>query len=456
MQILKRTQGIDLKAKTGVIRGEVNIQLRDALTGKIAHEESGHNMLTNGLNNALNQCPFGLNKIDASLGDVGGSMLTLTPLYSQLLGGVFLFPSALGNDADLLYPPFSNSPTGFASMSDYTQTDSRQGTYDAVSSGVITNGFKYVFSWGSAYGNGTIASLGLSTRNCHTWLKERANMIKPFQASSGNVGFYRARSGYTRLLAISESGSCFIKGTSSTLGYTDLYFFKQIRPFTLNIMENVRLNDLDFDNAYSDTYRNGYTWKISNVNFGSFPLQFTVEIIGSYVYVITHSAGSFTVKKYDIADGTLVSTDTYSFSGDFGSGNAVLYGNYIYCIASVANKILKANINNVADVTEITATGVAANGVLFFVNTQFIYSSYGILDAESDIFQSMDAPLTYALDQWYTYPVAEYGNWLIFNGGNNTCASMKQWGLMTHYDLQSAVNKTADKQMLVQYSITQV
>ena len=93
MQILKRTQGIDLKAKTGVIRGEVCFQLKDDVTGKITHEERGHNMLTNGLDSVLNKCPFGLDKVSAMYQNASTEQFSITPIFRQLLGGVIAFPS---------------------------------------------------------------------------------------------------------------------------------------------------------------------------------------------------------------------------------------------------------------------------------------------------------------------------------------------------------------------------
>lgn len=454
MHIIRRTRGIDPRAKTAGLHGHVELLIKDATTGKIRERITGDNMLTNGLNNALNECPFGLDKRDTGMDTIGGTYLETTPIYSQLLGGIFMFPQALGNNADLLFPPFSNSPVGFASMSDYTQEDSRQGTFDAVASGVITNGFKYSYGWGPSYGNGTIASLGLSTRNAHTWCKNTSNMFKPFQLNSGSIGFSSIKPSGSRILSIAEQGTLLTNAESRTYDY--IYFFKQQKPYTVGILEHLRFEDLDTNNPYSNTNRNGYTWKVENTWAStSIPIRYTTQIVGSYVYIITHTDGTFTVRKLNIADGSLASTDTYTFSGSFGSGNAVLYGNYIYCGASTANKILKCNTQNTADVTEVTATGLAANSDLFFVNTQFIYTTNGILDAESDIFESTNNPITYALDQWFSYPVAEYGSWLLFNSGSYISAVMKQWGLMTHYDLQNAVTKDATKTLTVNYSITQ-
>ena len=111
MEYLKKTNGIDLRAKNSALRGNVTIQLKDAVTGKLKDEISGHNMLTNGLNSALNGCPFQLNVIDSAYSSVTASTqrMRMTPIFSQLLGGVMLFPEPLGNDRDLFFPPFSNT-----------------------------------------------------------------------------------------------------------------------------------------------------------------------------------------------------------------------------------------------------------------------------------------------------------------------------------------------------------
>ena len=468
MNILKRTQGIDLKAKNSVIRGDVCIQLKDALTGKVKFEEKGHNMLTNGLNSALNGCPYQLNKMDSGYGNTFGTMLNMTPLYKQLLGGVILFPQALGNDADLLFPSFANSPTGFASLDEnYSQTDSRQGTYDGVSSGVITNGYKHVFDWGSAFGNGTISSLGLSTRLCHNWCNSLDSSFAPFIKNDAQSGFARQlHSARIRILAVSEKGMLILNSTSGYSGWNNILFYKFYKPFTVSIFEDVNkylTNNymwLDVDYPFGDDTdptksSHGYTWKMDNAIGSGGDLDYSAQIVGDYIYLVYHNGGTFTVKKLNIADGSIDSTNTYTFSGAFGTGRAVIYGNYIYCVANVADKIIKANINNPVDVTEITATGITANSRFHFVGTQFIYSDNGIFDAENDIFEVFNGNFGNSL---LRFPVGELGMWLVMNTGYSQMylgATMKTWGLMTHYDLQNTVTKDSTKQMVVEYSIVQ-
>lgn len=124
-------------------------------------------------------------------------------------------------------------------------------------------------------------------------------------------------------------------------------------------------------------------------------------------------------------------------------------------------------MSNVADVTEITASGVTANRHLFSTGGQWIYGQDFLLDGESDKVVVAGANI-FDLGQgtqnrFSNYPVYDNGMWLVCHGTNSGVytypqlqATIKQWGLMTHFDLQNTVTKTADKQMIVNYSITQV
>lgn len=467
MNILKRTMGIDTKAKSGAIRGEVVFQLRDAITGKITEEQKGHNMLTNGLDSALNKCPFGLDKLGAMYGDVNTAKYDISPIFRQLLGGVILFPTALGSDADLLFPDFDNSPVAFASCAEYTQSDNRQGTYDKVSSGLITGGFKHVFSWGSAYGNGQIASLGLAPMNAHTWCYDSSNMLKPWALETASSGYYKTFDGQgetsTKILAVCPTGTL-VKNNSGDLA------FYGITPYALNLFERLGSNnslvkDVPFEYDKDDlTKLDGYKWKYT---LGANMADFSAQIIGQYVYLITRSSDTFTIRKISIADGTLSSTETHQYTGkSFGSGKSVIYNGYLYNVASTGDLIYKCDLSSTTAV-DVTATGVTANRHLFSTGTQWIYGQDFILDGESDKVVVAGANIfdlgQGTANRFSNYPVYENGAWLVCHGTSSGIytypqlqATIKQWALMTHFDLQTSVEKNANKQMLVQYSITQV
>ena len=456
MEILKRTKGIDLKAKSGAIRGDVCFQLRDAVTGKVKFEERGHNMLTNGLNSALNGCPFGLNKVDTAYTGTTGDAFKVTPIYRQLLGGVILFPQALGNDADLLFPSFANSPTGFSSMASYTQEDSRQGTFDSVSSGEITNGYKFVHSWGSAHGNGTIAGLGLAPINAHTWCYDASNAFKPTTTLNTyrSIGYYlNLLRQQTNVCAIGDKG-VLISNLANTSA-TKLSYFK-FKPYAVDLFQDETITSSTSLNDDSNA-----EWTVdTGVNLAA-NQPVGVQIDSTYAYVISRSNTTFTVMKYSLSDGTLT-TNTYTFSGaSFGSGKPCLVGNYIYCTANTAGKIYKCNITNTADVSEITHASITANDRLMYCGENYIYGSYFLLDVRNDGVVGFTNQYGFLSDtSWRAVPVYEKGMWTVTreSGANEAviCAVMKQWGLMTHYDLQSAVTKDASKQMVVQYSVTQI
>lgn len=481
---LIRTQGIDPKAKTGALRGDVCLQLKDALTGKITDEIRGHNMLTNGIESAINGCPFDLNKID------GGASLTprgwmYTPIYQKLLGGLILFPQALGNDANLLFPSFTNRPTGFASCDSYQQGDSRQGSYDAVSSGVITNGFRHVFSWGSAFGNGTIASLGLAPMFCEGWCKDVTKRLRPSVFLDGS-GFGTYAMYYQQLVAIGSSGFLVVsREEENNYRFSNLCFYGRQKPHALNLLQLMEYDTtrIDYDSNYvaypfSNDHRNGYTWALhvpnlpSNNGIENYWRRYSFQITDDYVYVVYHTTdngGSYIVTKLDITDGSVISENTYTFSGSFGNGVPVYYNGYIYAPSSVAGKIYKCNTANVADVSEITHSSIPADAHLRFTGGQWVYNQFFILDASCDTIEGNTGTVGagYSEGEAYkengygsVYPMFDDGMWLVGSYTNRSnvyiTANMKQWGLMTHFNLQNAVTKTADKQMEVQYSITQV
>lgn len=448
-----RRQGIDPKAKTGALRGEVCLQLKDALTGKITDEIRGHNMLTNGLESALNGCPWDLNKIDGGYAGVSGTIFPTAPIFSQLLSGVILFPQTLGNDPDLLFPSFDNIPTAYSSIEAYQQTDSKQGTFDSVSSGEITNGFRYVHTWGSAYGNGSIASLGLAPRNAHAWCKDVPSMIKPSDATRGVAQGYISYMARSRVVFAMNENYILVSDTGSGLGTLKCY--KNSAP-NLNIMLPYSGQIFTDDYTIDGLTINGCLWKLEN---GITPFAENAQIIGSYVYITSRSNSTFTVRKYDVTDGTLVSTDTYTFSASFGGDITSIYDGYIYCTKAGGGAIYKCNMSNTADVTEIADASIESGCPCWAIGTNFIYTWDGILDADTGVFVPFTSSTKfYKNPNMPCYPLWDKGMWLVGYSYTNEMvgATMKQWGLMTHFDLQNAVTKTADKQMEVQYSITQV
>jgi len=455
MHIIQRPKGIDPRAKTAALHGHVEILLKDATTGKIKDRITGDNMLTNGLDSALNKCPLGLNKVDTAYSGVGSAAFQITPLFSQILGGVLLFPQTLGDDPDLLFPPFSNSPTGMASMSEYIQTDSRQGSFDAVGSGKITGGYKYSYGWGPSYGNGTIASIGLSTRNAHTWCFDGANAYKPAAdlGGYGYTGYYRTmQAAAITVVAMNEKGVC-VTRLAPNYTATKVGFFK-CKPYRFDIFQ-----DLSSANALS--YETDADWLVDTGVDLSHGTSNAAQMDDTNLYIISRSSNTFTVKTYALADGSLTDTSTYTFSGaSFGSNKPCIANGYIYCSSSTAGKIYKCNMSNTADITEISNDGIKANERLVYTGSNWIYGQWFILDISTGIVVPYTNQYGFMSDVQNRQSIVwEKGMWIVSRTAGGTIATinahMKQWGLMSHYDLANAVTKDATKTMTVNYSITQ-
>jgi hypothetical protein len=398
-----------------------------------------------------------MNKVDGCYDSIIGTKFPTTPIFSQLLGGVILFPSALGNDPDLLFPSFSNTPTAYSSVESYQQTDSKQGTFDSVSSGEIQNGIRFVHSWGSSYGNGTIASLGLAPRNAHVWCKDVPSMIKPNNGFTG--GFYAQ--GYchgTARIVYAMNKDYIIVGDGSWNPV--MRCFRNTAPDI-----NIKLPYTGSDLFTTDTYTidgvdiDGCLWTNNNMGISYFN-GYNMQIVGSYVYTIIPSGSTITVNKFNLSDGTLASTDTYNFSGcTFGSPSACIYDGYLYCVKNGGGVIYKCNMSNTADVTEIADASIESGCHVWNLGTNFIYTWDGILDGDSDVFVPFTSATKFYKAANHTfYPLYEDKMWIVaFAYANQSIgATMKQWGLMTHYDLQNSATKTADKQMIVTYDVTQV
>ena len=168
MNYLKRTQGIDYKAKDSGIHGKLLIQMRDPLTKKIKEEIRHENFLTQALSSLYNSCPNGLNSKIRS--NATNSIPYQVPPYKTALGGILVFPNSLGDSVSDYYPSLaSNYPTAYASMINNDQADPKQGLFDEYGSQLLDNGYVYLYTWSSLHGNGPIGAVALSHANCYKY-----------------------------------------------------------------------------------------------------------------------------------------------------------------------------------------------------------------------------------------------------------------------------------------------
>lgn len=451
MQILKRSKGIDLTAKGSALVGRAEIVLKDADTGKVKEVVRQTNTFTQALDSLYNGSAFNMaNRLLVQPDTVQSSELNPVPLqntpFNKAIGGVLLFPDTLSNDLTEFYPSFdSNYPTGYASMAEYTQEDSRQGAFDAVNSGKITNGYKYSYNWGSSYGNGRIASVALSHANCYKYFNDHALSIL---SSIGYSKVLNSPLWNRRPIGINSKGLYLNNGES---GGGSLFLIRYPS----------RMIDFTFD--FNDTSAN-YTATeetIPDFTYSGNDTMFAVNEDYIHVFKVTSSSVSsstITYTKIDCSDwSNTVTTLTVGTaivgaqSLDAGTTVAVR-GNYAYLPKSGYGSVIKINLTNTADITEIEMpVGASLNrGTTLCGNIIF---GLNFVIGEDDIARLSANSSNYR-------PCYLDGVWCgkIYVG--NSSAHSLIVDVLTPYcatkaNLENAVTKTADKQMILNYTVTQ-
>lgn len=451
MEILRRTQGIDFKAKNSSLMGSVELMLKDADSGKVKEVIKQKNMFTNALDSLFNKSAFNMaNELNIRpLGNYNQyqALPIQTPIVNKALGGILLFPTALGSDANVLYPDFAtNYPTGYASRAEYTQDDSRQGAFNGQSSGHVpdTNSYKFVYDWGSAFGNGVIASVALSNVNCHKYFGSFATMVGsyPYSKTLGSGSWNR------RSIGINSKGLWLNSGELSS---GSIYLCRMPE----------RKIELEYDPmATVGTYEEA----IPDFTYSGADTLFAVNDDYVHVFKITSASASssnLTFTKIDTSDFTITTTTISNISayltGASGRENqacCAVIGNYAYLPKNGWGSVYKINLTNISDVTEIELPSsrhlnyglTNCGGILF--GYDFVIGSDDVARSTSDH------------NSGY-YPCYRDGVWIgkIYQGNTNVhrlFADVLTPYCATHADLETAVTKTADKSMTVNYTVTQV
>lgn len=440
-----KASGFDLKSRNSVLVGRCELILKDAKSGKISEVIKQKNTLTHALDSLYNGAPFGLGSRQISGGAYTSAIQQ--PVFNKGLGGILIFPNTLNNDLDDFYPDFdTNSPTGYASMESYTQDDSRQGTFDAVNSGVLNNdyGYKYVYNWGSSFGNGRISSIALSNSKCYKYFNDLtlAALTPEYIIRTQGLNQFN---GYEQVIGANKRGVYYNNGQEAFGVFPDPAFVAVWKKPKFHIP------------ILSD-----WTSIIKNENFEriwQYPDYGFFFIDDDYLYfvqVTASAAASSTYKlfKVDLDDTTSVTETTHTISAhlalNFGyQGDTMAkIGNYIYIYKADGASVYKINITNDADVTEIELpSATTAMYGLNVIGGNNIVGNGFIIGADDTARACVANGALFG----------QFGVWAIRSAKNDNGfgASIITPYCATKANLDSPVTKTADKQMIVNYTITQ-
>ena len=150
------------KGKRGdivALKGKTTFELTDVNTGEVEVIEDS-NMITNGLQDFL--ATYGYFGCDVLSNDKMGA----SSLWVNLLGGLFLFDTALDEDVNNTFMPAGVKMIGNGSKDiSNSGTVTELGSYNITESGLQSDGsIKFVYDFNTAQANGTIACACLTSK----------------------------------------------------------------------------------------------------------------------------------------------------------------------------------------------------------------------------------------------------------------------------------------------------
>lgn len=143
------------------LKGMTKIELTNVKTGEVETVEK-HNLVTNALKYALSN-PFGWQTLSSGSNTLAGNIIPICP---NLVGGILLYESAIPEDVNQLYAQPGNVLVGYSGNSVNDTEDQMRGSINLNESGPLEtgDGYRFVFDFSTSQGNGTIGSVGLTSK----------------------------------------------------------------------------------------------------------------------------------------------------------------------------------------------------------------------------------------------------------------------------------------------------
>ena len=142
------------------LKGKMVMELTDMNTGAVETVVE-ENMVTNAVNDILGSNPLG---VFYKTGDRYDDQMVwnseMLPICPNMVGGILLFPKAVAEEADNIYPSSANMPVAYAANDVNATANTQRGSMNLTESKAIDNGYRFVWEFTPSQGNGTIAAVG--------------------------------------------------------------------------------------------------------------------------------------------------------------------------------------------------------------------------------------------------------------------------------------------------------
>jgi len=463
------------------IHGHTTIDLFDTRTKRYERVEHD-NHFTNGLESHLRDFGVFQNSPYAN------STFTGRSAWKTLLGGVLLFDTALPTSPDAKYMPAGTTMIANGSFNvTNSSTPSELGSYNAVESSESNNSITMVYDWGTSGGNGTIASVALTTQTggyigygnaslaSATTLK---NITENQTATPTNLNgsqYGAKRLYWNHHLYEAENGS-YSPGVD-TVVVKKAY----IQDEYLDVFRTPADTDVaNFETAYTFTLPEALDTYYNCIPVGDgLPSCFMLNLGGGQNVEEIPNGSTFKVYLLDVSDG---SVEKIVVTNNIGATINTRYGFWFYILddtyaivaLSLGGKWYKINYRTSAVIGEVTngeTSQIITSGLYLNRNnhvganiTPDLYStgveSCCLYDPVLNRFLPTNGYMTMErnpAENWvYSSGLdALFYQKVTVNSNTNPIAEYKNpLRLMTINNLDTAVVKTSDKTMKVTYTIT--
>ena len=449
------------------MKGKTIIELTDVKTKK-KEVSKDDNLVTDVLEKILTLNPNGL------LTNINKD--TFYPIVEKIVGGILLFKDKITEDKNTSFVSTSNECIGYAGQVEGVQENPLQGSFNKQESKATSNGYKFVWDFGTSKANGKISSVCLTN------------------AKAGGGYFGTKSNGETNRIKLGED-KYLIKNTDTEMKkkYVNVVeanfeenYIVSIVPESdhLRIIKsrepllNFRLDDsLSFLNEKNIT-ETKIKYKKS---YGTYGVCVYVDAENYYLLKTSTSGGNTNVTKLKInkANNSIEETEftlenvkienigSYSLDYDYyRTIKSVLRGGYVYAVSTDEKYVVKFAINNPVDVTKIEPkftlkTGSVSShttGCGMYILGDMIIGTNFTIDKNDKVTEIAQSDLSTI----ECIPLS-YGPFLLGYFANGESSGDKYLRkvlyLITPYsatinNLSKTVEKTADKTMKITYYLT--
>ena len=449
------------------MKGKTIIELTDIKTKK-KEVLKDDNLVTDVLEKILTLNPNGL------LTNINKD--TFYPIVEKIVGGILLFKDKITEDKNTSFVSTSNECIGYAGQVEGVQENPLQGSFNKQESKATSNGYKFVWDFGTSKANGKISSVCLTN------------------AKAGGGYFGTKSNGETNRIKLGED-KYLIKNTDTEMKkkYVNVVeanfeenYIVSIVPESdhLRIIKsrepllNFRLDD---SLSFLDEKNITETKIKYKKSYGTYGVCIYVDAENYYLLKTSTSGGNTNVTKLKInkANNSMEETEftlenvkienigSYSLDYDYyRTIKSVLRGGYVYAVSTDEKYVVKFAINNPVDVTKIEPkftlkTGSVSShttGCGMYILGDMIIGTNFTIDKNDKVTEIAQSDLSTI----ECIPLS-YGPFLLGYFANGESSGDKYLRkvlyLITPYsatinNLSKTVEKTADKTMKITYYLT--